>query len=65
MPESRGKSLQTIHREFDESLPAKLASAVRRRRERWAEKGEAEIPKRAASSDSEVTESPPSEKQEA
>ncbi|KAL8668331.1 MAG: hypothetical protein Q9168_007042 [Polycauliona sp. 1 TL-2023] len=38
MPESRGKSLQTIHREFDESLYAKMIGALRRRRNAWTVK---------------------------
>ncbi|KAL8778006.1 MAG: hypothetical protein Q9213_007604 [Squamulea squamosa] len=59
MPESRGKSLQTIHQEFDESLHTKLIGALRRRRNKWTRKGvmvEEKGPKRLESSDSDISE---------
>lgn len=58
MPESRGKSLQTIHREFDESLHRKVMGLLRRRKGQWLGKsGATEAPKRLESSDSEISES--------
>ncbi|KAL8957083.1 MAG: hypothetical protein Q9193_005551 [Seirophora villosa] len=68
MPESRGKSLQTIHREFDQSLHAKIIAAVRRRRTQWMEekkekKKDEALTKRLESSDSEVSKSSCEEKE--
>ncbi|KAL8728786.1 MAG: hypothetical protein Q9166_005164 [cf. Caloplaca sp. 2 TL-2023] len=56
MPESRGKSLQAIHREFDQSLHRKVIGAWGRRRENWGRKGETEGPKRLEISESTVSE---------
>ncbi|KAL8950172.1 MAG: hypothetical protein Q9222_003779 [Ikaeria aurantiellina] len=57
MPESRGKSLQTIHREFDESLHTKLIGAFRRMRSRRAARkgGITERKNRMESSDSDAS----------
>ncbi|KAL8711901.1 MAG: hypothetical protein Q9220_003845 [cf. Caloplaca sp. 1 TL-2023] len=67
MPESRGKSLQTIHREFDESLHTKLIGAFRRRRSQWGsgKTGTTEGTKRMESSGSDASTSAELEKENA
>ncbi|KAI4259350.1 MAG: hypothetical protein L6R42_004602 [Xanthoria sp. 1 TBL-2021] len=58
MPESRGKSLQTIHREFDESLHVKVLRALGRGLSQWGKKRgavEVEEPKSTGSSISELS----------
>lgn len=64
MPESRGKSLQTIHEGFDESLCEKL---IRHVQHRWAKRGEnsgaIEVQTRVESTDSEASEAMIEEKQ--
>ena len=63
MPESRGKSLQTIHREFDKSLHTKCIEACKYRRKQWTMRGKTEeVPKRLESSDSEFSKSTLEEK---
>ncbi|KAL8665746.1 MAG: hypothetical protein Q9202_002056 [Teloschistes flavicans] len=65
MPESRGKSLQTIHEEFDESLCEKLIGHVQHR---WAKRGEkagaTEAQKPVENTDSEASEVMMTERQE-
>ncbi|KAL9040077.1 MAG: hypothetical protein Q9180_002141 [Flavoplaca navasiana] len=56
MPESRGKSLQTIHREFDESLHVKVISAIGRGWIGCTKKREVEEPKRLESTGTSISE---------
>ncbi len=56
MTESRGKSLQTIHREFDESLHVKVISAIGRGWIDCTKKRDVEEPKRLESTGTSISE---------